>query len=262
MRVILALPILIIMLLPVISCSQENYNLNIFAAAGAKAAIDDVCQRYEEQCDTEAIATYGGGGEVLSQMILDKSGDVYIAPEQSFMEKAVTEGVVDAETIRSVAYMIPVIAVKKGNPQNIISLADLAKSGLQVAISRPETTLVGKYALEIFDEAGLTAAIEPNIVTYAANPNTLLTMLVMGEVDAIITWHYYAYLNPDKIENVSIPPEQVTGIAEMQIAVSMYSKNPEAAQEYVDFAASDEGKAVFAEHSYIVDEEEVRQYQQ
>lgn len=236
--------------------------LNIFTAAGAKAAIDDVCQRYEEQYGIEVIATYSGGGEVLSQMILDKSGDIYIAPEQSFMERAIAEGAVDDDTIKSVAYMIPVIAVKKGNPESISSLADLSKPGLRIAISRPETTLVGEYALEIFDKAGLSEAIKPNIVTYAANPNTLLTMLIMGSVDAIITWHYYAYLNPDDIENISIPPEQVAGIAEMQIAVSAYTKNPEAAQRYLDFVVSDEGKAIFAQYSYIVDEEEVRQYQQ
>ena len=85
-------------------------------------------------------------------------------------------------------------------------------------------------------------------------------MLVMGKVDVIITWHFYAFLNSDDIENVPIPPEQVTGVAEMQIAVSMYSQNPEAAQQYVDFVASEEGSAVFAEYSYITNKEEVEPY--
>jgi molybdate transport system substrate-binding protein len=244
------------------SCSQTACELSIFAAAGARAAVDEVCQRFEEQSGIRVSVTYGGGGEVLSQMLLAKSGDVYIAPEQSFMEKAIAEGAVDAETVSNIAYMIPVIAVPKGNPENINSLADLARPGLQIAISRPETTLVGQYALEIFQKAGLSEAVGPNIVTYAANPNILLTMLIMGQVDAIITWHYYAYLNPDDIENIYLPAEQVTGIAEMQIAVSAYSKNPRAAQEYVDFVASEEGKAIFAEYSYIIDEEEVAKYQQ
>jgi molybdate transport system substrate-binding protein len=256
------LVLLLVVLVSSFSCHQEGTELNVFAAAGAKAATDEACQKYEEQSRVTVNITYGGGGQVLSQMMLAKSGDVYMAPEQSFMEKAIAEGVVIAETVKTVAYMVPVIAVKKGNPKNINSLADLASPGVQIAISRPDTTLVGQYAIEIFEKAGLSDAIGKNIVTQAADPNSLLTMMIMGQVDAIITWHYYAYLNPDDIENIYMLPEQLTGIAEMRIAVSAYSQNPKAAQKFVDFFTSDEGKAVFAEYSYIVDEEEVEQYRQ
>ncbi len=254
------LPVILLAMIMGSSCAGEKTELNIFAAAGAKAAIDDACRQYEERWGNQVCPAYGGGGEVLSQMILDESGDVYIAPEQSFMQKAITHGAVDAATVKGIAYMIPVIAVQKGNPKNISTLEDLAKPGLQVAISRPETTLAGQFALEIFEKAGLAAAIEPNIVTHAASPNNLLTILIMGEVDAVITWHYYAFLNPDDIENVGIPAEQITGIAEMQIGVCCYSNNHEAAQDFVDFISSAEGKAIFAQHSYITNEEEVKKY--
>lgn len=243
-----------------ISCFQTASELSIFAAAGAKAAVDEVCQKFEEQYEIQVSVTYGGGGEVLSQMILAKSGDVYIAPEQRFMEKAVTEGAVDPQTVRSIAYMIPVIGVQKGNPKDINTLADLAEPGIRVAITRPETTLLGKYAPEIFQKAGLAEAIEQNIVTYAANPDALLTMLVMDQIDAGIIWHFYATLAPNEIEAISLPAEQLTGIAEMQIGLSEYSQNPESAQSYIDFVASAEGKAVFKKHGYIVDDEEVEKY--
>jgi len=242
------------------SCSQTASELSIFAAAGAKATIDEVFQEFEEQCGIRVGVTYGGGGEVLSQIILSKSGDIYIAPEQRFMEKAVAEGAVDAQTVSSIAYMIPVIGLQKGNPKHINTLADLAKPGIRVAITRPETTLLGKYAPKIFQKAGLTDAIGQNIVTHATNPDALLTMLVLDQIDAGIIWHFYATLASNEIEAIFLPVEQLTGIAEMQIAVSVYSQNPETAQMFVDFIASAEGNAVFKEHGYIVDEEEVNKY--
>ena len=156
--------------------------------------------------------------------------------------------------------MIPVIAVQKGNPEHINTLADLARPGIRVAVTRPETTLLGKYAPEIFQKAVLADAIEQNIVTHAARPDALLTMLVMGHVDAGIIWHFYRTLAPDKIETIWLSPEQVTGIGEMQIAVSTYSQEPESAQRFIDFITSAEGKAVFEEHGYIVDPEEVKSY--
>lgn len=250
----MALPILIA------GCSAKAEPVSIFAAAGARPAVDEACQKFKARYGITMEVTYGGGGEVLSQMVLARKGDVYIAPEQSFMESAREKGAIDPETIRSLAYMIPVIAVQKGNPKGIGSLADLARPGIRVAITRPEATLLGKYAPEIFQKAGLAEAIEKNIVTQAARPDSLLTMVIMGQVDAGIIWHFYQTLAPDKIDTVALPPEQLTGIGEMQIAISSYSHNPGTAQKFIEFMASAEGKAIFQKHGYIVDTEEVKKH--
>lgn len=241
-------------------CSPTAKRLSVFAAAGAKPGVDEVCQKFEERYGMTVEVTYGGGGEVLSQMIFAKSGDVYIAPEQRFMEAAREKGAIDPGTIRTVAYMVPVIAVPKGNPKHIITLADLAGNGIRVAITRPETTLLGKYAPEIFQKAGLAEAIEENIVTHALNPTRLLTVLTTGQVDAGVIWHFYQTLASDKIETIWLLPEQLTGIGEMQIAVSRYSKNSKSAQRFIDFVTSAESKAIFAKNGYIVDSEEVKRF--
>ena len=247
---------------PAVSCSEETQALSIFAAAGTKPAIDEICQQFQDAYGIKIEVTYGGGGEVLSQMTLAESGDLYIAPEQSFMEKAVEKQAVDPDTIVSVAYMIPVIAVPKGNPGNIQTLVDLARPGIEVAVTRPETTLLGKYAPEIFAKAGLAEEISINIVTEAARPDNLLTMLIMEQVDAGILWHFYAAQNAEKIENVYLLPEQLTGIGEIQIAVTTYCRDTDAAREFIDFITSAQGKAVFEQLGYIVNAEDVKEYYQ
>jgi molybdate transport system substrate-binding protein len=243
-----------------ISCSPSPSTLSIFTAAGAKPALDEICQKFGEQYGMKAEINYGGGGEVLNQMVLSHSGDVYVAPEQRFMETAREKQAIDPDTIKSVAYMIPVIAVPKGNPKDIRTLADLARPGVRVAITRPETTLLGKYAPEIFQKAGLTEAIGKNIVTEAARPDNLLTMLVMGQVDAGIIWHFYQVRAPDTIENIYLLPEQLTGIGEMQAAVSTYCHDKGSAQRFIDFITSADGQAVFKKLGYLIDAEEVSKY--
>jgi len=175
---------------------------------------------------------------------------------------AVEKQAIDPETIKTVAYMIPVIAVKKGNPRNIQTLADLARPGIKVAVTRQETTLLGKYAPEIFARAGLTEEIGQNIITEAARPDNLLTMLIMGQVDAGIIWHFYRVQAPDQIENIYLLPEHLTGIGEMQVAISAYSQDKKSAQKFLDFITSAEGKAVFKQVGYLVDAEEVKEYWQ
>jgi len=258
--VAILMALLALIAIPGSSCSPSESELSIFAAAAAKPPLDEICQKFGEQCGIRLEVNYGGGGEVLSQMTLSKSGDVYIAPEQRFMEMAVEKQVIDPETINSMVYMIPAIAVQKGNPQNVVTLADLARPGIRVAVTRPETTLLGKYVPEIFEKAGLTEAIGNNIVTEAARPDSLLTMLVMGQVDAGIVWHFYQTQAPDQIEVIFLPPEQLTGIGEMQAAVSAYSQNKKSAQRFINFMTSAEGKTVFKKLGYLVDAEEVKQY--
>jgi molybdate transport system substrate-binding protein len=242
------------------SCATAPSNLSIFAAAGAKPAIDEICQQFQDKYGIPVQASYGGGGEVLSQMMLSRSGDVYVAPEQGFMEMAAEKQAIDPETVKTVAYMIPVIAVKKGNPRNIQTLADLARPGIKVAVTRQETTLLGKYAPEIFARAGLTGEIGKNIITEAARPDSLLTMLIMGQIDAGVIWHFYQVQAPDQIENIYLLPEQLTGIGEMQVAVSAYSQDKKSAQKFLDFITSAEGKAVFKQLGYLVDADELKEY--
>ncbi len=242
------------------SCSPAASELSVFAAAGAMPAVDEICQKFEGQYETKVQTNYGGGGQILLAMIAARTGDVFIAPEQRFMETAREKQAIDPETTKSIAYMIPVIAVQKGNPKNITALADLARPGIRVAITWPETTLLGEYAPQIFQKAGLAEAIEKNVVTQAARPDHLLTILVMGQVDAVIIWHFYQTLTLDEIEVIFLPPEQLTGIGEMQIAVSKYSQNSKSAQQFIDFVASSDGEAIFKKHGYFVDAEEVKKY--
>jgi molybdate transport system substrate-binding protein len=263
-RQVLIVQILLVVLTIIImisgSCLTAPSNLSIFAAAGAKPAVDEICQQFQDKYGITVQASYGGGGEVLSQMTLSRSGDIYVAPEQKFMEIAVEKQAVIPETIESVAYMIPVIAVKQGNPKNIQTLADLARPGIKVAVTRQETTLLGKYSPEIFARAGLSREIGENIITEAARPDNLLTMLIMGQVDAGIIWHFYQVQAPDQIENIYLLPEQLTGIGEMQAAVSTYSQDKKSAQKFIDFITSAEGKAVFKQLGYLVDTNEVKEY--
>jgi ABC-type molybdate transport system substrate-binding protein len=74
--------ILSLMLFSACSRSDQTDTLVIFAAGRARPAIDAICQGFEGQYRMPVETNYGGGGEILSKMMLAKSGDIYIAPGQ------------------------------------------------------------------------------------------------------------------------------------------------------------------------------------
>ena len=87
-----------------------------------------------------------------------------------------------------------------------------------------------------------------------------MTMLLMGSVDAGIIWHFYGTSASEKIEVIYFSPEQLTGVGEMQIAVTVYCADIKAASNFILYALSDDGKAVFKKYGYIVDAQEVKKY--
>ena len=235
--------------------------LLVFAAGGTKAPMDAAATAFKEKYGTTITINYGGGGEVLSNMVLSQQGDVFIAPEQRFMNKAKNQGAIDsAYTPIVLAYMIPVIAVQEGNPLNIQSLADLAKSGTKIAMGNPDTTLLGEVVPKILQNAGLYDSVNPNIVTSVPQVNAIITNLKTKQVDAGFVWHYFGVTAATDIDVIWIPAEYITGIGEIQAAVTTYSQESWTAGQFVNFLSSAEGQAIFEQNGYIVDRAEADTY--
>jgi molybdate transport system substrate-binding protein len=246
---------------PQVSSPVYAQELLVFAAAGTKPAIDEASKLFEQKYGTKISVNYGGGGEVLSSMVIAKKGDIYIAPEQKFMNSALKQGAVGANAaVNSLAYMIPVIGVKKGNPQNIQNLADFAKPGIKVVMGNPETTALGIIGPEILQKAALYDSIKGNIVTNAPQVTAIITMLKMSQVDTGFIWHYFGVTSASDVEAIWIPREYVTGIGEIQAAVSSFSQESVTAQKFVDWLVSTDGKEIFKKNGYIVDQQEAAKY--
>jgi molybdate transport system substrate-binding protein len=252
---------LLVGVLSVAGCSPPaTPPLRVFAAAGAKPAIDEAARSFEQERGQEVEVSYGAGGEVLARMVFLERGDVYIAPEQQFMQGAARQGAVDPLTIRDLAYLIPVLAVQKGNPRRVRALSDLARPGMRVGVTRPETTCLGRIASQVFQRARLAEAIAENVVVQALRPDQLTTWLVLGEVDAVFTWHFYGDLAPDDIEVIWLPPEQLSDIGKMQVAETTYAESRQRARSFVEFLTSSAGRTIFERHGYLVDTEELSKY--
>ena len=164
-------------------------------------------------------------------------GDMDIAKQKGFADKYV-----------EVAYHIPAIAVPKGNPAGITSLADLAKPGVKLILGDEKANAIGKKGAMIFEKNKLQAGIEKNVVARAATVNEIVTQIGMKQGDAGLIFEDNGFDAKD-IEIISIPQEQ-NAIDKVPVCVLSFTKNAELAQAFVDFVKSDEGKAIFVKHGF------------
>ena len=231
-----------------------------FIGSVTKPVMEQLIKTYKEKVGAEVIAQYGGSGTLLSQMKISQSGDIYLAGSPDFMEKAKKEHLIDSDSIKIIAYLIPAINVQKGNPKKIQSLRDLAREDVQLVIANPHAVCVGLYAVEVFEASDLSSLIKPRIKSYTESCAKTANIITLGGADAVMGWEVFGHWEPTRIETVFLTPEEIPRISYVAIAISAFSKNKEQAKDFVDFVASPAGRKKFRERGYITEEDEARKY--
>jgi molybdate transport system substrate-binding protein len=228
--------------------------LLIFAGSACKQPLDEAARAFQQRTGIPVTLTYGGSGTLLSQMILAKAGDLFIPASQDFMDTAETRGVVDPGTRRTIAYLLPVIAVQKGNPLAITTLEDLTLPGRRVGIANPDTVVAGALASEILNKAGIWSKTQPNIVVQAKSADDLASILALGQVDAVIGWDVFSQWWPEKVTVIALPAAQLTRAGSIVIAISTYTTMRQDAQRFLDFITSAGGQAIFSRNGFQISE--------
>ncbi|WP_297055124.1 molybdate ABC transporter substrate-binding protein [Thermosulfurimonas sp.] len=239
--------------------SRAGERLLIFAGAASRPPTEEAARAFERKTGVRVDLVFGGSGYVLSQMILSRKGDLYFPGSSDYMELAKRKKAVFPETERIVAYLVPAIIVKKGNPKGIHSLRDLLKPGIRVAIANPEGVCVGVYAVEILERAlrpAEKAAFRQKLTNYTGSCAQTAAAVSLGAVDAVIGWRIFAYWDPKHLEAIPLRPEEVVRVGYMPIAVARFTRNRPLAEAFIRFITSPEGKDIFRRYHYFMSPEE------
>jgi molybdate transport system substrate-binding protein len=136
------------------------------------------------------------------------------------------------------------IAVAKGNPKGIRSLADLARPGTTVVLCAPEVPC-GRLAAEAAGRAGA----QPVPKSYEANVKAVLSKVALGEADAGVVYATDVRAAADKVGGVDIAAEHNVTTA-YPVARLSGTANPGAADAFVAFVLSEEGREALARFGF------------
>lgn len=228
-----------------LSDDAEDPVLLVYCGAGMKDPMEEIAGLYRQERGVGIEYTYGNAAQLLSQIELLQSGDAYMPGARPYIQTAIDKGYVNRSV--DVVYHVLIIAVPKGNPANITNLSDLTRPGVRVALGEPDGPAIGKAAQKMLQRDGLWEAVNANTVVTAATVNELVVYLEMGQADATIIWE--DLYNPMTMDIVEIPKEM--GVVDIVPIGSLNcSQNPSQADDFVNFVASDEAKAIFTKHGF------------
>lgn len=235
----------------------ERIRLLAFVGSASKPPSTEAKEAFERAHPNITVdMTFGGSGTLLNQMTLEETGDIYMPGSDDYMDKAEKQQAVIPETRKIAAYLIPSICVQSGNPKGISSLSDLARPGLKVGLAKAGAVCLGDVADEVLRAAGVEDQVRRNVITYAGSCEQTQQLVQLREADAVIGWDAFKHWAPDEIDVVPIAPEYLR-VRNVPAAVAAYSKHREAAEQFIDFLTSEEGKAIFAKHGYSVTPPEI-----
>lgn len=231
--------------------SEPGQPLRLYCGAGLRPAIADVVEAFRKETGVEVECDYAGSGMHISRLRLDRKGDLFMPGDVWYVEQLEKEGLVESKTM--VSYFVPVILVRKGNPKGIRTLEDLARPRVRLGLGDAERCQIGRLSQRIFQKNNINAdALTRNLVYASHTVNMLGVQIEMERVDAVIVWDAIAAYYAEEADVVPIPLEQ-NEISHVAIAVLKSSRQKAVAYQFVDYVVSDEGKAIFAEHHYLID---------
>ena len=203
--------------------------LTVFAAASLQPPFDKIAR----QAKVDARFNYAGTQTLTAQLTQGAQADVFASADTAHMTTVQDAGLL-AGPPKIFAHNRLEIAVEKGNPKGIHTLADLARPGLVVVLADPSVP-AGKYSQQALAKANVTvhpASLEPQVTG-------VLSKVSLGEADAGIVY-VSDIVTSGKVDGVEVPDDDNV-VADYSIASLSHRS---AADQFIAFVLSSQGQAI------------------
>ena len=230
--------------------------LLLYCAAGLRYPMEPIVEQYRQEYGVDVRVQYGGSQSLLSQLEVSRTGDLFLAADDSYLAVAQENGLI-AETI-PLAVMRPVLVLGPHAQEVPASIASFWNSNgaLPAAIRRRRHRL---------GHANMPGGLRPvgqfeQQVTHAgvfkATVNDVANDVKLGSVDAGIVWDATAAQYPEL--RVVRVPELDGASSKVDIGILESTKNPTAALHFARYvAACDRGLKQFAASHFEVVEGDI-----
>ncbi|APH39256.1 molybdate ABC transporter substrate-binding protein [Methanohalophilus halophilus] len=224
----------------------SNTPLLVYCGAGMRQPMEDIGELFEDEYGIVVQYNYAGSNTLLTQMELTGEGDIYMPGATYYFDVASKKGLID--NIDKVAYHVPVIVTPKGNPAEIDNLSDFTNEDTKIILGDPQAAAIGVLCQKMLTKKGIYGNVEENVIARGATVNELVTYVSLAQADASIVWEDLV-INDESFNVVEIPKEDNI-VKIIPIGTLNFSTDKEAANKFVDFIVSSEGKAVFEKYGF------------
>ncbi|MET0135372.1 MAG: molybdate ABC transporter substrate-binding protein [Kibdelosporangium sp.] len=213
--------------------------VTVFAAASLTESFTQIGKDFEGvNPDAKVKFNFGGSSALAQQINQGAPADVFASASPANMKQVTETG-----SVTFVRNKLQ-IAVAKGNPLKIASLADLTNPDLKLALCA-EQVPCGAAAKKAFEVAKLT----PKPVTLEQDVKATLTKVRLGEVDAALVYRTDVSAAAKDIDGVDFP-EAAQAINDYPIVTLAKAPNAAGGKAFMDYVLSAKGREVLTKAGF------------
>jgi len=268
---------LLLVMMAVAGCTKKDAAGPLLCHVGGtmRPVFEKLTELYRQETGQPIEINSSDSGELLAHIELQKEGDLYVCHDP-FLDIIMRRGLaVDGWTLAEIG---PVILVQKGNPKNIRGLPDLARADVQLALTDPNASTLGRMLPTLFAKAGmdLNALIQKKNIIIHRSGSYVANLIQMKSADAALVWGAVARLRAKELDCVAIAPEHLpvpdvdavtsaTGktykLTPVRVTICSLrcSDQPRQARAFMQFVVSDRARALLEEYGFGVSEQRRRQ---
>ena len=220
-------------------------SINVFAASSLTASFVDIAAAFEKANPGVKITlNFAGSSTLVTQIHNGAPADVFASADPANMDRLTNAKLVEGTPLVFTRNR-PMIVVPRGNPLRIVSLADLARPDVVVALGAVGVP-VGDYARQILGRAGIQ--VKPK--TLESSVSAIVTKAALREIDAGIVYVTDVAIDEYRVDGVAIPEEQNI-VATYPVAALTSSANKATAAGFVAFTQSSVAQAILAKYKFV-----------
>ena len=225
--------------------SKPTGSITVFGASSLTGAFTQLGAAFQKKYQgTTVTFNFAGSGMLATQIEQGAPADVFASADNKAMSQVSGANDLAGQPV-SFAHNLLEIAVAKGNPKKIKTLADTVKPGVQLELCAPSEPC-GMYALEAYQKAHVTVPTVPT----GENAKAVVASVTLGQADASIVYVTDVLAAKGQIGGVEIPSSQNV-LASYPIGTVKATKNSVTAKAFVSYVTSPAGQAILAKFGFL-----------
>jgi molybdate transport system substrate-binding protein len=217
--------------------------LTVFAAASTADVMNEIGEKYQAGGGASVRFNFASSGALARQIQSGAPADLFLSANQKWMDLLEEKRLIEPATRVDLLKNRLVLIAPKGREVKLSKTF----SG-RLAVGELRSVPAGMYAKEALEYAGLFDALRPKLVM-ASSVRGALMFVERGEADAGIVYATDAKIS-DRVEVVSVFPEESHSPILYPAAVCRASKNPEQARAFLAFLQSETAAVMFEKYGF------------
>lgn len=232
--------------------SGEQQEILVAAAASLQYVMEDEIKPAFEKAnpDVKVTFTFDSSGKLQTQIEEGADADVFFSAAKKQMNALIDEDMIDKDSVVELLENKITLIVPKDSQAGITGFEDITKAE-KIAIGDPESVPVGQYSKEAFENLDMWDEVEAK-ASFGTNVTEVLSWVAAGSADAGIVYLTDATTSDqfDQVEIIGYAPEGSVSKVIYPVGLVSAGTKKDAAQKFVDYLATDEALAAFAEYGF------------